>query len=66
MPDTRTSRFRPADGLRRLGRDRQGAVAVEYGLLAGMVVIALIGMSTLSNVADSQNNAMSNISDALN
>jgi Flp pilus assembly pilin Flp len=66
MQDTETSRTRFAVGARRLGRDRRGAVAVEYGLLAGMIVIALIGMSSLSNVADSQNNSMNAISTALN
>lgn len=29
--------------LRKLGRDRQGATAVEYGLIAALIVIAMMG-----------------------
>ena len=34
--------------LRRLGRDQRGATAIEYGLIAALIVIAMMGgLSTM-------------------
>jgi pilus assembly protein Flp/PilA len=51
--------------LRSFAHDDNGAVAVEYGILLLMVAIALLGMSTLSNVANSQSNTFNYISSVL-
>ena len=39
--------------LKSLLRDQQGATAIEYGLIAGMVVIAIVGgMTGFANEAN--------------
>jgi pilus assembly protein Flp/PilA len=38
--------------LRNLGADRRGATAIEYGLLAGLIAVAMIaGLSSLGGGA---------------
>ncbi|TDP80939.1 Flp family type IVb pilin [Oharaeibacter diazotrophicus] len=51
--------------IRRFAGDRRGAVAVEYGALLLMIVVALLGLSTLSSVSDKENDTFNTISDAL-
>lgn len=51
--------------IRRFAGDRRGAVAVEYGMLLLMIVIALVGLSTLTSVSESENATFNTISDAL-
>ena len=53
------------DVLLRFVMDRRGATAIEYGVLATMIGIALIGMMSLGGVADSQNQLYDSISDNL-
>jgi len=55
----------PRRTIRRFACDRRGAVAVEYGALLLMIVVALIGLSTLSGIADKENETFDSISDAL-
>ena len=45
--------------------DTRGAGAVEYGILVLMLVIALIGMSSMTNVSKSQSNTFNYISSKL-
>ena len=45
--------------------DRRGATAIEYGLLAAMIAIALVGMSTLTNVAGRMSNTFDQVGTAL-
>ena len=50
---------------RRFVACRRGADAIEYGILAMMIAIALVGMSSLTGIAEKQSTAYNNISDAL-
>jgi Flp pilus assembly pilin Flp len=43
----------------------RGAVAIEYGILLMMVAIALLGMASLSNVANSMSNTFNEVSSML-
>lgn len=49
MPHTRRDRLRCPRAF--LG-DRDGAVAIEYGLLAVMIGVALLGMMSLTDVSN--------------
>lgn len=49
--------------LRRLVGDRQGATAIEYGLIAALVVIAMIG--ALKGLADATSGTWNNTSHAV-
>lgn len=49
----------------RLKTDRSGAVAIEYGFLAAMLAVALIGMASMSGVTDSTNENMGTLSEAI-
>lgn len=49
----------------RFRRDLRGATALEYGILMMMIAFALIGMSTLTNLAENQNAAYNKIADSL-
>jgi Flp pilus assembly pilin Flp len=51
--------------LARLSCDRRGAVAIEYGLLAAMIAVALIGIVSMSGIADNQSETYNRLSDAM-
>lgn len=55
---------RPAEIIRKLKSDERGGTAIEYGLILGLIVIALVG--ALSNVAMSTTGLWNNVSDASN
>lgn len=55
----------PQRALARFLADRTGAVALEYGILAVMIVIALVGIVTLSTIADNLSNTFDQISATL-
>ncbi|WP_237153232.1 Flp family type IVb pilin [Oryzibacter oryziterrae] len=46
-------------------RDERGATALEYGILASMIVVALAGISTLSEIADAQNRVYGLLTNAM-
>ncbi|AWN48568.1 hypothetical protein DK419_21260 [Methylobacterium terrae] len=47
-------RSRARDAIRRLRRDRSGATAIEYALVAGLIFLALtVGLNTYGNSAGS-------------
>ena len=46
-------------------RDVQGATAVEYGILVMMVGLALLGMASLTDVADSISNTFAYVTSTL-
>lgn len=50
--------------LRRLKADESGATAIEYGLIAGLIAVAIIG--ALMTVNGNVTAMYKNISDALN
>lgn len=59
---------RPNPRLCRLGaflRDRKGATAIEYGILAMMIGLALLGMVSLTGVANSISNTFTSVSSTL-
>jgi Flp pilus assembly pilin Flp len=63
-------KFRPSakrikNWVNLLRRDSRGAVAVEYGLLAAMIGIALIGMLTVNGVTEQNNENFSTLSSAM-
>jgi len=45
--------------LKHIGNDNQGATAVEYGLILGLIVIAMLG--ALQSVADTTIEMWSNV-----
>lgn len=45
--------------VKRLIRDEEGATAIEYGLIAGLVAVAII--TALSLLGDSLNNLFSDV-----
>jgi len=45
--------------IRRFGRDRRGATAIEYGLIAGLVAVAII--TALSLLGGSLDNLFSDV-----
>lgn len=47
------------DLVKRLIRDEEGATAIEYGLIAGLVAVAII--TALSLLGDSLNNLFSDV-----
>jgi pilus assembly protein Flp/PilA len=47
------------DLIKRLIRDEEGATAIEYGLIAGLVAVAII--TALSLLGDSLNNLFSDV-----
>ncbi len=49
--------------LRRLAENRRGATAIEYGLIASLVVIAMIG--ALKGLAGTTTGMWNNVSDAV-
>ncbi len=53
-------RFLRRPELRRLARDERGATAVEYGLIASLIVVGWI--AALTQMADSNTNKWSSIS----
>ena len=51
--------------LRGIGRDQKGATAIEYGLIAALIAVAIIaGASTLGSKLNSTFNGLSNCLDA--
>jgi pilus assembly protein Flp/PilA len=46
--------------LRRLGADSRGATAIEYGLIAALIVVAIIG--ALSQLGGGANGMWTNVS----
>jgi Flp pilus assembly pilin Flp len=46
-------------------RDAEGATAIEYGILMMMVGLALLGMVSLTDVANHIDNTFNSISDTL-
>jgi Flp pilus assembly pilin Flp len=56
---------RIAGTIARLAVDRRGAVAIEYGLLAAMIAVALIGIVTMSGIADNQAATYDRLTDAM-
>jgi pilus assembly protein Flp/PilA len=52
--------------IKKLLRDQQGATVIEYGLIAGMIVIAIVGgMTGFANEANDMWDMISNeLSDA--
>ena len=50
--------------LRKLIKDESGATAIEYGLIAALVSVAIVG--TLGLVSGSLNNIFTGVSNALN
>jgi pilus assembly protein Flp/PilA len=71
-PTTAKKDFRmawPKSHLTRLTRtfasDTKGAVAIEYGILVLMIAVALLGMSSLTNVSNSQSTIYNHISNSL-
>jgi len=65
MQPTRGIARELAAKTRRFGKNCRGAVAVEYGILLLMIVIALVGINTLSNVASLQNGIYAAIANAM-
>ncbi len=53
-------RFLKRPELKRLARDEHGATAVEYGLIASLIVVGWI--AALTQMADSNTNTWSSIS----
>lgn len=51
--------------IRRFLADDRGATAIEYGVLATMIGIALIGMMSMGGVADSQSNMYQRLADTM-
>jgi Flp pilus assembly pilin Flp len=51
--------------VRRFAREEGGAVAVEYGVLLVMILVAIVGIGSLSNVANKQGATFNEISDVL-
>lgn len=49
----------------RFGRDDRGAVAVEYGVLMVMILAAILGIGSLSGVANKQSATFNQISDVM-
>ncbi len=49
--------------LKRLLRDRSGATAIEYGLLAALISVALI--AGLTNVTDALNGIFTTLNDLI-
>ena len=59
---------RPKPRLCRFGaflRDLRGATAIEYGILAMMIGLALLGMVSLTGVANSISNTFTSVSSTL-
>ncbi len=51
--------------LRRLGADRRGATAIEYGLLVGLIAVAIMGgLSALGGGSNGMWTKLSNKVDA--
>lgn len=50
--------------INKLIRDEEGATAIEYGLIAALIAVALI--TTLGTLGDSLNTTFTNVSDELN
>lgn len=61
-PDTRRAARRFATAL---VRDRSGATAIEYGLIAAMIGIALVGILMMAGVAEHQSAVYDILSDAM-
>jgi pilus assembly protein Flp/PilA len=51
-------------GLKRFFRDESGATAIEYGLIAGLISVVILG--ALATIGTSLNTKFTNISGALN
>ncbi|HEU4961638.1 MAG TPA: Flp family type IVb pilin [Sphingomonas sp.] len=49
---------------RSLARDRKAGTAIEYGLIAALIVVAMIG--ALSQLADVTTGMWDNVNDAVN
>jgi Flp pilus assembly pilin Flp len=49
----------------RFSRDDRGAVAVEYGVLMVMILAAILGIGSLSGVANKQGATFNQISDVM-
>jgi Flp pilus assembly pilin Flp len=58
--------FRLPDFVRSVLRDRGGAVAIEYGLMVAMIAIALVGILTMSQIAENQSEMYNLLSDTMN
>ena len=65
MPTAAALRTRIATCARRFGRDERGAVAVEYGVLMVMILAAILGIGSLSNIANKQGSTFNQISDVM-
>ena len=65
MPTAAALRTRIATCTRRFGRDERGAVAVEYGVLMVMILAAILGIGSLSNIANKQGSTFNQISDVM-
>jgi pilus assembly protein Flp/PilA len=48
----------------KLLKDRKGATAIEYGLIAALIAVAVIG--AMQNVGKALNNTFNNVASALN
>jgi Flp pilus assembly pilin Flp len=46
-------------------RDERGATAIEYGILASMIMVALVGMATLADVSSAQNRVYGLLTNAM-
>ena len=65
MQGLRPSETAGRSAVRAVLRDRRGAVAIEYGLLAAMIAIALVGMAAMTNVAQNQSQTYDTLSDSM-
>ncbi len=60
-----TGRRRASALFSRFRKDGRGATALEYGILMMMIGVALLGLSTLTNVANKENATFNAITDNL-
>ena len=65
MPNVAALLNRIATCARGFGRDERGAVAVEYGVLMVMILAAILGIGSLSNIANKQGSTFNQISDVM-
>lgn len=59
----RTSRLEEADLLKRFLRCESGSTAIEYGLIASLIVVVIIG--GITSVGDASVLTLNNIADKL-